>query len=131
MDSRTLIKEYMTAKNYDQYKQMAADLKLSQSHLAEINTGKKEFIDETAIYIALECGLDPEEVVMNLAAARARTPQAKSVWSQVLKRYCAGREAASCAGLSAIAALSMAKLNFALCRLMVSDGKVRRFAQHA
>lgn len=121
----------MTAKNYDQYKQMAADLKLSQSHLAEINMGKKEFVDETAIWIAIECGLDPQEVVMNLAAARARTPQAKSVWAQVLKTYCAGDRAASCAGLSAIAALSMSHFNFALCRLMVSDGKVRRFAQHA
>ena len=101
MDSRTLIKAYMNAKNYDQYKQMAADLNLSQSHLAEINRGKKEFVDETAIYIAGECGLDPEEVVMSLAAARARTPHAKDVWAKVLKRYCAGAEAAVCAGLLA------------------------------
>ena len=114
MDSRTLIKAYMNAKNYDQYKQMAADLNLSQSHLAEIKRGKKEFVDETAIYIASECGLDPEEVVMSLAAARARTPHAKDVWAKVLKRYCAGAEAAVCAGLLA---LFYPSFDFALCIL--------------
>jgi transcriptional regulator with XRE-family HTH domain len=131
MYSKELIEMYLKLKNYSQQKQMAQDINMSQSFLSDIYNGRREFTDETAIYIAIECGLDPQEVVMKLAAARARTPQAKSVWAQVLKTYCAGDRAASCAGLSAIAALSMAHFNFALCLLMVSDGKVRRFAQHA
>ncbi len=117
MYSKTLIAELMSVKNYAQYKQVAAELGFSTAYIARVNTGKEEFTEETALYIAVECGMDTQEVIMKLAEARAKTPQAKSVWSQVLKRYCAGREAASCAGLSAIAALSMAKFNFALCIL--------------
>ena len=101
MYSKELIETYLKLKNYSQQKQMAQDINMSQSFLSDIYNGRREFTDETAIYIAIECGLDPEEVVMKLAAARARTPQAKSVWAQVLKTYCTGAKAAACAGLLA------------------------------
>lgn len=114
MYSKELIETYLKLKNYSQQKQMAQDINMSQSFLSDIYNGRREFTDETAIYIAIECGLDPQEVVMKLAAARARTPQAKTVWAQVLKRYCAGAEAAVCAGLLA---LFLPKLDFALCQL--------------
>lgn len=116
MYSKELIETYLKLKNYSQQKQMAKDINMSQSFLSDIYNGRREFTDETAIYIAIECGLDPEEVVMKLAAARARTPQAKSVWAQVLKRYCTGVEAAACAGLLA---LFYPGFDFALCRSYV------------
>ena len=117
MYSKELINTYMRVKNYTQQKQMASDMNISASYLSDIYRGKRNFTEESGIWIAIECNLNPEEVLMNLAAERAKTPETKSVWAQVLKRYCAGREAASCAGLSAIAALSIAKFNFALCPL--------------
>jgi plasmid maintenance system antidote protein VapI len=117
MYSKTLLDEYLKAKKFTQYKQAAAELGFSTAYIAKVNTGREEFTEETAVCIAVQCGMDPQEVVMRLAEARAKTPEVKSVWVQVLKRYCAGREAASCAGLSAIAALSIAKFNFALCIL--------------
>lgn len=117
MYSKELITLYMNCKNYTQQKQMAADLKISSSYLSDINNGRREFTDETAIYIAIECELEPQEVVMRLAEARAKTPEAKSVWASVLKEYCAGAKAASCAGLGLFAALAWTQLNFALCIL--------------
>ena len=114
MYSKELIELYMKRKNYAQKKQMAADLQISTSYLSDINNGRREFTDETAICIAVECELDPQEVVMRLAEARAKTPEAKNVWTQVLKRYCAGAEAAVCAGLLA---LFYPGFDFALCIL--------------
>ena len=104
MYSKQLIDLYMSVKNYTQQKQMAADIKMSQSFLSDIYNGRREFTDETGIYIAIECGLDPAEVVLKLAAARAKTPQAKNVWMDAVKRYCTGSEAAACAGLMLLAA---------------------------
>jgi transcriptional regulator with XRE-family HTH domain len=89
VDSKTLIDEYMRVKNYTQYKQMAADIGISTPYLAEINLGRKEFTDKTAIYIAKECGLDPEEVVINLAVIRARDEDEKNVWKNLAKKYSA------------------------------------------
>ncbi|GAA4492852.1 DUF3693 domain-containing protein [Pseudaeromonas paramecii] len=117
MNSKDLITAYMTTKNLAQFKQMAAELGISAGYLAEINNGKKEFTDKTAIYIAIECGLDPQEVVMGLAEARAKSPEEKRVWAQLLKRYCAGAEAAACAGLGLFAALATTQFKFALCIL--------------
>ena len=114
MYSKTLIAELMRVKNYAQYKQVAAELGFSTAYIARVNTGKEEFTEETAIYIAMECGLDPQEVVMRLAEARAKTQKAKHIWTQVLKRYCAGAEAAVCAGLLA---LFHPGSDFALCIL--------------
>ena len=120
MYSKTLIAELMRVKNYTQYKQAAAELGFSTAYVARVNTGKEEFTEETALYIAMECGLDTKEVVMRIAEARAKTPQAKSVWAQVLKRYCAGAEAAVCAGLLA---LFYPGFDFALCRVTLNIEK--------
>ena len=115
MYSKELIELYMKVKNYTQQKQMAQDIKMSQSFLSDIYTGRREFTDETGIWIAIECGLDPKEVVLKLAEARAKTPAAKNVWAEAVKNYCAGAKAASCAGLAVLAALLAPTHLFALC----------------
>ena len=115
MYSKTLLDEFLKVKKFTQYKQAAAELGFSTAYIAKINTGREEFTEETAIYIAVECELDPKEVIMKLAEARAKTPQAKSVWASVLKEYCTGAEAAACAGLALIMASFPKVLNFALC----------------
>jgi transcriptional regulator with XRE-family HTH domain len=131
MYSKELIELYLKTKNYTQHKQLASDMEISKGYMSDLWREKVQLTDEQGVFIAIECGIDPAEVLLKLAEARAKTPQTKTAWAEAVKRFCAGREAASCAGLSAIAALSMAKLNFALCRVMVSAGKVRRFTQHA
>ena len=117
MYSKELIETYLKLKNYSQQKQMAQDINMSQSFLSDIYNGRREFTDETGIWIAIECGLDPKEVVLKLAEARAKTPAAKNVWAEAVKNYCAGAKAASCAGLAVMAALLAPTHLFALCIL--------------
>lgn len=114
MYSKELIETYMSVKKYTQQKQMAADMEISPSYLSDIYRGKRHFTEESALYIAIECELDPKEVIMKLAEERAKTPQAKNVWASVLKEYCTGAEAAACAGFGLFAALLWTPLNFAL-----------------
>lgn len=116
MYSKELINTYMRVKNYTQQKQMASDMNISASYLSDIYRGKRNFTEESGIWIAMECNLNPEEVLMKLAEERAKTPKAKNIWTQVLKRYCAGAEAAVCAGLLALAYPGS---DFALCRSYV------------
>lgn len=125
MYSKELIETYMSVKNYTQQKQMAADMKISPSYLSDIYRGRRDFTDESGIWIAIECGLDPEETVLKLATSRAKTPEAKNVWSQVLKRYCTGAEAAACAGLVAFAACFDSAFNFALCCNMLNGREIK------
>lgn len=117
MYSKTLLDQLMKTRNYEQYKQAAAELEFTTGYIAMINRGQKEFSDETGIYIANECGLDPQEVVLKLAEARAKTPRARSVWAEAVKSYCSGAKAASWAGLGLFAALATTQFKFALCIL--------------
>ncbi|MFG0832211.1 DUF3693 domain-containing protein [Aeromonas bivalvium] len=89
MDSKTLIQAYMRAKNLTQLKQVAEALHLSTSYITDINQGNRQFADETAVSIAKEIGLDPAEVMISLNAAKAKTPEMKAAWYDVLKKYCA------------------------------------------
>ena len=114
MYSKTLLDEYLKAKKFTQYKQAAAELGFSTAYIAKVNTGREEFTEETALYIAVECGMDTQEVLMKLAEARAKTPQTKTAWSEAVKRYCTGAKAAACAGLLA---LFHPLYDFALCIL--------------
>lgn len=114
MYSKELLELYMSVKNYTQQKQVAADLKISKSYISQLWLGQVQLTDEMGIFIAIECELDPAEVVLKLAEARAKTPQTKNAWAEAVKRYCAGAEAAVCAGLGVFAALSMTSFNFAL-----------------
>lgn len=123
MYSKTLLDEYLKAKKFTQYKQAAAELGFSTAYIAKVNTGREEFTEETALYIAVECGMDTQEVLMKLAEARAKTPAAKNVWAQVLKRYCAGAEAAVCAGLLA---LFYPIYDFALCPVTLKTQPIEK-----
>ncbi|PKQ74338.1 hypothetical protein AOX56_05545 [Aeromonas sobria] len=94
MDSKTLMAAYMRAKNYTTYTQVSKDLGFTTSYIASINNERAQFTDETAIFLAIGAGLDPEEVVISLNAVRAKTPEAKATWYSILKKYSASTEAA-------------------------------------
>lgn len=129
MYSKELIELYMKQKNYSQQKQVAADLKISKSYVNMLWLGQVQLTDELGIYLAIECGLDPTETVLKLAAARAKTPQAKNVWIDAVKRYCTGAEAAACAGLTLLAACFTPTYNFALCRNMLNESEIKEIAR--
>jgi len=125
MYSKTLIDTYMRERKLSQYKQAATELGISKSYLSDICNDRNQLTDEQGIFIATECNLDPAEVLLKLAEARAKTPKAKSIWAAAVKNYCTGAKAASCAGLGLIAAFTAANLKFALCVVMVNKSRTR------
>jgi len=94
MDSKTLMEAYMRAKNYTKYSEVCQDLGFSSAHIADINKGRKQFTDETAKFLAEGAGLDPLEVIISLNAVRAKTPEMRATWYDMLKKYCASTGAA-------------------------------------
>ena len=94
MDSKTLLEAYMRHKNMTQFKEAASELGFTNQYISEIKLGKSQFTDETAIKLANEIGIDPAEVMISLNAVRAKTPEMKAAWYDVLKKYCAGTGAA-------------------------------------
>ena len=99
MYSKALIEAYMRAKKYTQYKQVAVDLEFTTAYIASVNRGHKEFTDETATYIAQQVGLDPSQVLLELARARAKTETTKSVWERLIKEHQSSLQAASMLGI--------------------------------
>ncbi|MDX7805234.1 DUF3693 domain-containing protein [Aeromonas caviae] len=114
MDSKTLMAAYMRAKNYTKFSEVCQDLGFSSAHIADINHGRKQFTDETAIFLAEGAGLDPLEVMISLQAVRAKTPVAKAAWYDALKKYCASTGTALAVGLMTIGASSLAGTQTAL-----------------
>ncbi|WP_421308015.1 DUF3693 domain-containing protein [Aeromonas veronii] len=106
MDSKTLMEAYMRAKNYTTYTQVSKDLGFTTSYIASINNGRAQFTDEIAKILAEGAGLDPLEVIISLNAVRAKTPEMKATWYDILKKYCAGTGAAL-----AVACMMMGSLN--------------------
>lgn len=105
MDSKTLMAAYMRAKNYTKFSEVCQDLGFSSAYIADINHGRKQFTDETAIFLAEGAGLDPLEVMISLQAVRAKTPVAKAAWYDALKKYCASAGAALAVGIMAMGTL--------------------------
>ncbi|QXB54188.1 DUF3693 domain-containing protein [Aeromonas sp. FDAARGOS 1415] len=107
MDSKALMAAYMRAKNYTKYAEVCQDLGFSSAHIAEIKKGKKQFTDETAIFLAEGAGLDPLEVMISLQAVRAKTPVAKAAWYDALKKYCASTGTALALGMMTAGGLTL------------------------
>lgn len=104
MDSKALMEAYMRAKNYTKYSEVCQDLGFSSAYIAAINNGRKQFTDETVIFLAKESGLDPAEVMISLHAVRAKSDEAKKEWYDILKKYCGASAAALVLGLTMMAA---------------------------
>lgn len=61
---------------------------MNSGNLSKIRKGlENRFLnDEQALYIANECGLNPEWVLVNLAAERTKSEDAKSTWANIAKK---------------------------------------------
>lgn len=107
MDSKTLMAAYMRAKKYSKYSEVCQDLGFSSAHIADIKQGRKQFTDETAIFLAEGAGLDPLEVIISLQAIRAKTPVTRAAWYDALKKYCTSAGTALAVGLMTMASMNM------------------------
>lgn len=110
MYSKELIELYMKTKNYTQQKQVAAELNISKSYVNMLWTGQVQMTDKLGIFVAIECDLDPAEVVAKLAEARAKTTQEKSVWADVVKKYRASAVTSAGAALCALLSLPTSEI---------------------
>ncbi len=65
---------------------VAKTLNISNARISNYTTGKKLFDDEMCFKTAFVLGLDPAEVIANVNAERAKTPETAHFWEDVLKK---------------------------------------------
>ncbi|PKQ75976.1 hypothetical protein CJF47_11820 [Aeromonas sobria] len=107
MDSKTLLNAYMRAKNIKSLTDTAKELGFSVAYICDINRGYKQFADETVLYLAKELNLDTEEVLISLAAVKAKNPEVQAKWYEILKKHCASTGTALALGLTVMESSSM------------------------
>ncbi len=87
MYSNKLLDAYKEAQNYVQDKQIAHDLGLSRQKISAIRNGQRYLTESEAIFLAEKIGLSTEEVLVYLAADKAKTFQAQQAWTNIAKKY--------------------------------------------
>jgi len=87
--SKELIEIYKNAKNYKQYKQVAADFEWKPTTLSEIRNGRSTLPEHAALIIIEECSLDAPSVLAQLQLERAErtsTHEGKAAWRTIVQR---------------------------------------------
>lgn len=59
---------------------------MSKGRLSEVKSGKRHLTEEQALFIAHECGLNVQWVLVQLAEETAKTEEAKHVWHDLAKK---------------------------------------------
>ncbi|MDR6982884.1 phage gp37-like protein [Rheinheimera pacifica] len=59
---------------------------LNSGNMSQIKSGKRHLTEEQALFIAHECNLNPEWVLVSLAEEVSRSDEAKEVWHQFAKK---------------------------------------------
>lgn len=87
MFSVELIEELKKAKGFAKDVQ-AAELipNLTRANLSHIKSGTRNLTEEQALFIATECGLNPQWVLVQLAEEKSRSDEAKAIWSHLAKK---------------------------------------------
>ncbi|MCE2597231.1 hypothetical protein K6Y31_20875 [Motilimonas cestriensis] len=117
MYSKQLIDKYKAVKKLNTDSEVAKSMNFSKTHISEIKRGVREFTDETAIYIAKECGLDVDLVLVTLAMERAKTKESKSAWQHLVKKFSEQRYAVQSLFVAGFALFFTDFSNCALCIL--------------
>lgn len=71
---------------------LAARLGVTRSGISQYQSGRNQMGDETAVRVAEILGIDPAQVLLNLAMERARTPETQAVWSGLMNKLQASFE---------------------------------------
>ncbi|WP_047044030.1 DUF3693 domain-containing protein [Vibrio mexicanus] len=87
MYSNELLDAYKTAKNYIQDKQIAHDLGLSRQKISAIRNGRRYLTEKEALFMAETIGMDAEEVLVYLAADKAKEFKAQQAWANIAKKF--------------------------------------------
>jgi hypothetical protein len=59
---------------------------LNSGNMSQIKSGKRHLTEEQALFIANECNLNPEWVLVHLAEEVSKYAEAKEVWSNLAKK---------------------------------------------
>jgi plasmid maintenance system antidote protein VapI len=59
---------------------------MSSGRLSEIKSGERFLTEEQALTIAKECNLNPEWVLVNLAAETSKSEACKPIWANLAKK---------------------------------------------
>lgn len=87
MYSNKLLDAYKEARNYVQDKQIAHDLGLSRQKISAIRNGQRYLTEDEALFLAETIGLSSEEVLVYLAADKAKTYKAQQAWNNIAKKF--------------------------------------------
>ncbi|MDA0129146.1 DUF3693 domain-containing protein [Vibrio sp. MarTm2] len=82
-----LIDSYKMTKSYVQDKQIAHDLGISVQKLSDIRKGRCYLTENEALYLADEVGADKEMVLVYLAADKAKSYEAQTLWNSIAKKF--------------------------------------------
>lgn len=87
MFSWQLLQELKQAKGFDKDFELAEILpKATRGIVSEIKKGKRHLTEEQALYIAHECNLNIQWVLVQLAEELAKSEEAKKAWSNLAKK---------------------------------------------
>ena len=59
---------------------------LNSGNMSQIKSGKRHLTEEQALFIAHECGLNPEWVLVHLAEEKSKSEEAKDIWCNLAKK---------------------------------------------
>lgn len=82
-----LLDAYKEQKRYLQDKQIAHDLGISRQKMSAIRKGERYLTENEALFIAEEIGADKEMILVYLAADKAKTHEAQTLWNNIAKKY--------------------------------------------
>ena len=84
--SARLIEELKARKGFTKDAEIVVVLpKVTKGVFSEIKNGKRNLTEEQAVWIAEQCDLNLEWVLVNLAEDTAKNDKAKKVWSRLAK----------------------------------------------
>ncbi|MCQ1056929.1 DUF3693 domain-containing protein [Photobacterium sp. ZSDE20] len=112
-----LLNKYKELKNYIQDKQIAADLGMDTAKLSRIRKGDRYLTENEAIFLAEQTNTDVHEVLIYLAADKAKTFKAKQAWQDITAKLSSQGFRGLTLGLTGFLALSEPKIQCALCIL--------------
>ena len=71
--------------------------KTTSGNLSQVKSGKRHLTEEQALFIAKECDLNVQWVLVQLAEETAKSEEAKKVWSNLAKKISRSATAAALA----------------------------------
>jgi hypothetical protein len=84
--SSELIEQSKTALGLQKDSELLELMPISKTVLSEVKSGKRHLTEDQALAIATACNLNPEWVLVNLAAETTKSEACRPIWSNLAKK---------------------------------------------